>query len=66
MKFWKEVYLWKMSSINLAYGVPKLAKVWHIDFIENVVDKVNRNFWVARWRGIKFCRNPVVHESLLW
>ena len=26
-----------MGSINLAYVVPKLAKVWHIDFIENVV-----------------------------
>ena len=23
-----------MSSINLAYVVPKFAKVWHIDFIE--------------------------------
>ena len=28
--------LWKMSSVNLANVVPKLAKVWHIDFIENV------------------------------
>ena len=28
---------WKMTSINLVYVVPKLAKVWHIDFIEIVV-----------------------------
>ena len=26
-----------MDSINLAYVVPKLAKVWHIGFIENVL-----------------------------
>ena len=37
MKFWEVVYLYKMGSINLAYVVPKLAKVRHIDFIENVV-----------------------------
>ena len=29
--------LWKMDSINVAYVVPKFAKVWHIGFIENVV-----------------------------
>ena len=29
--------LWKMGSINLAYVVPKLAKVWYIDFIENAL-----------------------------
>ena len=26
-----------MGSINLAYVVPKLAKLWDIDFIENDV-----------------------------
>ena len=29
--------LWKMDSINLAYVIPKLAKVWHIGFIESVL-----------------------------
>ena len=28
-----------MSSTNLAYVVPKLAKVWYTDFIEYVVKK---------------------------
>ena len=28
-----------MSSMNLAYVVPKLAKVWYTDFIEYVVKK---------------------------
>ena len=27
----------KMGSINTAYIVPRLAKLWYIDFIENVV-----------------------------
>ena len=27
----------KMGSINIAYIVPRLAKLWYIDFIENVV-----------------------------
>ena len=30
-----------MGLINLDYLVPKLAKVWHIDFIENVSEKFN-------------------------
>ena len=27
-----------MDLINLVYAVPKLAEVWSIDYIENVVD----------------------------
>ena len=40
IKFWKVVYLqklWKMASVSLANIIPNLSKVWHIDFIENVV-----------------------------
>ena len=29
--------LWQMASINFAYVVPKLVKVWHTDFIESVM-----------------------------
>ena len=40
MEFWKLESLLKfckMGSINLAYVVPKLAQITHMDFIENVV-----------------------------
>lgn len=33
---WSRDFLCSVGSIKLAYVVPKLVKVWHIDFIENV------------------------------
>ena len=52
MKFWKVVFIFIKTLENglnqlLAYVVAKLAEVWHIDFIENIVEKANRTFSAA-------------------
>ena len=38
VKYYIFIKLLKMGSINLAYVVLKLTKLWHIDFQESVVE----------------------------
>ena len=52
-----------MDSSNLTHVVPKFEKVWHTALIEMLWNKANRNFWTARWIGMKVCMYQVFMKA---